>query len=249
MSDDQDLMISTAYFAPMFPRAKRLWDDLLARLAAGGGGERTDLLRRAKAARLRMAFGEDNFVITCIAEYLSAMEAGAVHADQVVEVNKAAERAREAAETLADDLKRLMAALGYQATNELGSEAYGAIWTAASVADEAVRSLGLVAEQLGHARDWMPAARGRGGLASALHASPGATLAARLVEYWLWHGLRVDGGEAGDGLDDVLAFVIEATDDRRPPGKSRAKWLYEDLMAKVVRPTAEAVSSKINPPK
>jgi|GEM_PF-3015833 len=70
----------------------------------------------------------------------------------------------------------------------------------------------------------------RTGLDAALIGSPLKILADQLAQIWLSCGSTLDGGRRGDGLDEVLARVVDhvvGTEDRGP-----RKWLSE-LMTEV----------------
>lgn len=121
----------------------------------------------------------------------------------------------------------MAAALTYSETHETGTDAHGAFYLAASLAGEAEAALRSMTEQLGQAAD---TPRTRAGLDRVLRRTPEETFARHLGQFWVAAGLSTDGGEKGGGVDDVLAFVIEATDPQRSPGGSRKSWLYERLM-------------------
>ncbi|WP_417264554.1 hypothetical protein [Celeribacter sp.] len=220
-----EFSIGTATFVPMLERAAVLWEAILSELECNPAYA----MRVEKARVLREAFGpEDNYVVTIIAEYLSAMKYGHFNAKAVDKAaNDGAELLRRI-KKLRGEIENFSGALAVSQRSDVGEDVWGDFFFADSLAREATVTLEAMAEHLNHATERLP--RTTEGVDKKMRQSPEETFAMHLGQYWAAAGLSTDGGESGSGIDDVLGFVIEETDPKRKSMKSRKKWLAETLM-------------------
>ena len=209
-------------------RAKDLWVAVLAKLDEGGGTPRVDRLRRAKAQRLRAAFPDGGFVVTLIAEYLSAMDLQGGGGGNLSSFRDVIAETRDIArQTVALDkrIRSLAGSLIFSNPNESGDEVKDCLETAAREMTDAVLAVRRSVECLNMAERHAPSQRsGADGLIGKLQVAPELALALKLARMWHHADLTLGGGQTDDGLDDVLAHVVEATDPERAPTRY-SKWL------------------------
>lgn len=208
-------------------RARDLWSGAQAALAAGGpdrAGRVTDRIGR-----------RGDMVVLVIAEYLSAAEGQGGDLGQLRGFRDTMAEARRIAgqvEALERSLRRLSRGVAFATTKVGGEDMRDGLTLAAAGWAEAARSMDLAMKGVEQATAAAPVdAKGAGGLVGRLRVSPDAALALKLGRIWRDAGLTLDGGRSGDGLDDVLAYVIEAVDPRRSARGDR-KWL-EKLLAEL----------------
>jgi hypothetical protein len=220
-----EFSIGTAHFGSLLERGGELWEAILAELECNPAYP----MRVEKARVLREAFGpEDNYVATIIAEYLSAMKYGQFNAKAVDKAaNDGAELLRRI-KKLSGEIENFSGALACSERSDIGEDVWGDFYFADSLAREATVAIEAMVEHMEHAAEWLP--RTKSGADKAMRQSPEETFAMHLGQFWASSGLSTDGGESGGGIDDVLGFVIEATDPKRKNMKSRKKWLYGGLM-------------------
>jgi len=215
--------------------ARNVWKQVFRELAKNGS-------TKSKAERIENAFFDFDLIRAVITQYITNF-ATALTAPQIDDIGQAIVTASKKITEAQKGLGNISSGL-FGAPNTEG-EAFQelALWANDSLID-AMRKIGEAKEMVAAMGQTSPGKRGRGGIRGQMFKTPKETLALYLGRLWHLHGLSLAGGTTGDGLDDVIALIVEIIE--KEPDRGPRKWL-KNLMEKV-RKAAEDNFTEISAP-
>lgn len=181
---------------------------VMGELRRPSGDKRIAALRQARLARIKEAFPEDGELEAIFATYGTAVRRG----DRAIDLADAVATADKLRQTVRD----LMQTLGDMAFSLRGGDVNREGRAIGDHADFASAHLAIASREMAAAIFELEAAaslapvdaKGRGGRMGRLREAPRDVLADSLALLWVERGLRLAGGERGDGLDVVLHGVF-----------------------------------------
>lgn len=205
-----DELQTVVYSLSHLDEAKALFDDAMSALAEGYPNiPRIESSRQRRWQRVIVAIQDREYPAKIVAQWIGARCANHVLFGLQNDLEAVASMG-SGAKAAATRLEQAGAALRFEAITGDASRVAGDLSAIAGFLKDAEYSLALAERAANQILELLPeAARGRGGLTAALRQrAPNAELATKLAKYWQNRGLRLQGGEEGDGIDVILGHLL-----------------------------------------